>query len=142
MKNPRSIIRIILLVVVGAVFFLAGALKISDPAAFAGAIDVYRLTPRAVSVIVALYVPWLEIFCALALCSAKFRSGALAILAASSVVFVALHIVALAKGLDTCGCFGPDNWLSEHPAPMLVICVLLAAACAWLLAREVKTGAG
>jgi len=79
---------------------------------FARGIDNYKILPWAVSVGLALYLPWLEIICGLALLFRRFYSGALALLLTLLVVFIGATIAAKARGIDiTCGCFGH---VSDH----------------------------
>ncbi len=67
-KHQRSHIfwRILDFAVAG-IFIYAGALKAIDPVQFASDIDNYKILPWPVSVALAFYLPWLEIFCALGL---------------------------------------------------------------------------
>src|SRR4029077_19211092 len=81
---------------VAGVFIYAGALKAIDPVQFASDIDNYKLLPLSVSVAIAFYLPWLEIFCALGLVFRSFYRGALSILSASIVVFTLATIAAKA----------------------------------------------
>ena len=84
-----------------------------------------------VSVAVAFYLPWLEIFCALGLVFRFLYGGALSILSASIVVFTLATIAAKVRGLDiTCGCFGhaSQHWsFASHLATNLAILVALLA---------------
>jgi putative oxidoreductase len=111
--------------VLAGIFMYAGALKAFDPVQFASDIDNYKLLPWPVSVALAFYLPWLEIFCALGLVFRFFYRGALSILSASIVVFTLATIAAKVRGLDiTCGCFGhaSQNWsFPSHLATNLAI---------------------
>jgi uncharacterized membrane protein YphA (DoxX/SURF4 family) len=100
---------------VGAIFVFAGLTKIIDfqplrfldPMEFARDIDNYKILPWTISVWLALYLPWLEIICGLALIFRRLYSGAIAIVAALMVIFIVGSIAAKARGIDiTCGCFG------------------------------------
>ena len=77
--------------VVAGIFIYAGALKAIDPVQFASDIDNYKLLPWPVSVAIAFYLPWLEIFCALGLVFRFLYRGALSILSVSIVVFTLAH---------------------------------------------------
>jgi uncharacterized membrane protein YphA (DoxX/SURF4 family) len=116
---------------VAAIFIYAGALKAFDPVQFASDIDNYKILPWPVSVALAFYLPWLEIFCALALVFRFFYRGGLSILTALIVVFTLATIAAKVRGLDiTCGCFGhaSQNWsFPSHLATNLAILVALLA---------------
>jgi putative oxidoreductase len=110
------------------IFIYAGALKAFDPVQFANDIDNYKILPWPVSVALAFYLPWLEIFCALGLVFRFLYRGALSILAASIVVFTLAIIAAKVRGLDiTCGCFGhaSQNW--SFPSHLATNLAILAA---------------
>src|SRR5205085_7874559 len=82
-------------------------LSLANPAEFASDIDNFKILPWPISVALAFYVPWLEIFCAIGLAFRFFYRGALFILGGSIVVFTLAIIAAKIRGLDiTCGCFG------------------------------------
>src|SRR5947207_11245047 len=66
--------------IIAAVFIYAGALKVLDPVQFAHDIDHYKILPWTIGVGLAFYLPWLEIFCGLALIFRLFYRGALSIL--------------------------------------------------------------
>src|SRR6202048_1721040 len=116
---------------IAAVFIYAGALKVLDPVQFAHDIDHYKILPWTIGVGLAFYLPWLEIFCGLALIFRLFYRGALSILTALVVVFLVATIAAKVRGLDiTCGCFGhaSQNWsFSTHLALDLAILAALLA---------------
>jgi putative oxidoreductase len=117
--------------VLAGIFIYAGALKAFDPVQFANDIDNYKILPWPVSVALAFYLPWLEIFCALGLVFRFLYRGALSILSASIVIFTLATIAAKVRGLDiTCGCFGhaSQNWsFPSHLATNLAILVALLA---------------
>ena len=94
------------LVLAGA-FLYAGASKALDPQAFATDIDHYRLLPHPVVLAVSVYLPWLEIFCGLAVLARRRERGALFVLGGLCVLFCAALASAWFRGLDiSCGCFG------------------------------------
>ena len=110
------------------IFIYAGALKAIDPVQFANDIDNYKLLPWPLSVAIAFYLPWLEIFCALGLVFRFLYRGALSILSASIVVFTLATIAAKVRGLDiTCGCFGHASQHWSFPAHLLTNLAILAA---------------
>ena len=113
-------------VIVAGVFIYAGVLKV-----FAHYIDNYRILPWTVSVALAFYLPWLEIFCGIALVFRFLYRGALSILAAMIVVFTLATFAAKVRGLDiTCGCFGhaSQHWsFASHLATNLTILAALFA---------------
>jgi putative oxidoreductase len=131
-KNRTSnIIWRILDFVLAGIFIYAGALKAIDPVQFASDIDNYKILPWPVSVALAFYLPWLEIFCALALVFRFLYRGALSILMLLIVIFTLATIAAKIRGLDiTCGCFGhvSQHWsFPSHLATNLAILASLLA---------------
>lgn len=91
----------------GGVFIYAGLLKALDPAQFAQDIALYRMTPAVLVAPLALYLPWLELLGGGALALGAWRRGAILVLLALSLVFLAAVGIAWARGLDiSCGCFG------------------------------------
>jgi uncharacterized membrane protein YphA (DoxX/SURF4 family) len=97
----------IVAIVIGGLFIYAGAVKIIDPVEFARDIDNYKVLPWQPSVWLALYLPWLEIFCGLALITRILFRGGVFIVTALMSLFIIISIAAKARGLDvSCGCFG------------------------------------
>ena len=119
--------------ILGGVFIYAGAIKALDPTRFAGDIDNYKVLPWTIAVGLAFYLPWLEIFCGLALVIRRFYLGGLSILTALTSIFIVATVAAKVRGLDiTCGCFGhtSKNWsFSAHLALDLAILAALFALC-------------
>ena len=72
--RPQFLWRIVDVIVAG-IFIYAGVLKMVDPVQFANDIDNYKILPWPVSVALAFYLPWLEIFCGLALIVRYFYRG-------------------------------------------------------------------
>jgi putative oxidoreductase len=128
--------------VVAIVFIYAGVIKVWDPIGFANDIDNYKVLPWAVGVRLAFYLPWLEIFCGLALITRHLYRGGLSILTALVSVFIVASIVAKARGLDiTCGCFGhaSKNWnFTTH----LALDLVLVAALLFLFVRSSSSSRG
>ncbi|HZE57436.1 MAG TPA: MauE/DoxX family redox-associated membrane protein [Chthoniobacterales bacterium] len=94
-------------ILIGGLFIYAGAVKIIDPVEFARDIDNYKMLPWQPSVWLALYLPWLEIFCGLALITRVFFRGGVFIVTALMSLFIIASIAAKTRGLDvSCGCFG------------------------------------
>ena len=114
-------------------------LSLASPAEFASGIDNFKILPWPVSVALAFYLPWLEIFCALALVFRFFYSGALAILSASMVVFTLAIIAAKVRGLDiTCGCFGHASQHWSFPSHLATNLSILAALVALIFANPLR----
>jgi putative oxidoreductase len=115
-------------VIVAGIFIYAGAIKALDPVQFASDIDNYKIVPWPVSVVLAFYLPWLEIFCGFALVVRLLYRGALSILTALILVFTLATVAAKVRGLDiTCGCFGHASQHWSFPAHLLTNLGILAA---------------
>jgi putative oxidoreductase len=132
----------------GAVFIFAGLTKmvdfqpfrVLDPMDFARDIDNYKILPWSINVLLALYLPWLEIICGLALVLRRLYSGALALLLALLVVFIGASFAAKARGIDiTCGCFGHvSDQLSFAWHMVLDLAILAAVVALWKLDRGIS----
>jgi len=127
-------------VIVAGIFIYAGAIKALDPVQFASDIDNYKIVPWPVSVVLAFYLPWLEIFCGFALVVRLLYRGALSILTALILVFTLATVAAKVRGLDiTCGCFGHASQHWSFPAHLATNLGILAALLAlWVSNRSAK----
>jgi putative oxidoreductase len=135
---PQFVWRIVDLIV-GGIFIYAGAIKVLDPVQFAIDIDNYKILPWTISVGLAFYLPWLEIFCGLALILRRLYLGGLSILTGLVAVFLVATIAAKVRGLDiTCGCFGhaSQNW--NFPTHLALDLAILGALLA--LSSRVVSG--
>src|SRR6266446_3172517 len=124
----------ILGLIIAGIFIYAGAIKALDPVQFANDIDNYKILPWPVSVALAFYLPWLEIFCGFALVVRLLYRGALSILTALILVFTLATVAAKVRGLDiTCGCFGHASQHWSFPAHLLTNLAILVALLALFL---------
>jgi uncharacterized membrane protein YphA (DoxX/SURF4 family) len=102
-------------------------LSLGGPVEFANGIDNFKLVPWPVSVALAFYLPWLEIFCALALVFRFFYRGALTLLITLITVFTLAITAAKLRGLDiTCGCFGHASQHWSFPSHLATNLAILA----------------
>lgn len=116
--------------IIGAVFLYAGGLKALDPVGFANNIENYHLLPWPLGIRLAFYLPWLEIFCGVALWLRKGTRGALTIAGALTLIFILASVVAKARGIDvSCGCFGHAARDLSFASHLAIDLVLLAAIC-------------
>ena len=135
---PAKIVLLILRLALGGVFIYAGALKIVDASEFARAIHNYQLTPRLVSTLVAVYLPWLEVLAGLALIARRLPLGATLALTTMSAVFLIALTSAWLRGLDiSCGCFSKEEHKIQTHFPQLFLrdTALLAAAVTLLISE-------
>jgi uncharacterized membrane protein YphA (DoxX/SURF4 family) len=125
--------------IVAGIFIYAGVLKVLDPVQFANDIDNYKILPWPISVALAFYLPWLEIFCGFALVVRLLYRGALSILTALVVVFTLATVAAKVRGLDiTCGCFGHASQHWSFPAHLATNLGILAALLALFLKVRIE----
>lgn len=131
------LVRLGLAFVLAGIFVYTGVVKAIDPLHFASEIQNYRLVSWPIGLCVALYLPWLEISCGLALVVGWLRAGATAILTAAMVFFIGLTIVTRARGIDlSCGCFGHAGKGLGVSAHLAIDFALLAALCLlWFWSR-------
>src|SRR5213596_2842956 len=141
-KNRTSnILRRIVDLIVAGVFIYAGAIKALDPVQFANDIDNYKIFPWPISVALAFYLPWLEIFCGFALVVRLLYRGALSILTTLILTFTLVTIAAKVRGLDiTCGCFGHASQHWSFPSHLATnLAILAALVVLWVSNRSPKS---
>ncbi len=131
-------------------FVHAGALKIWDfghaqtaTPDFVVAIQQYHLLPSPdLAVLLAIYLPWVEIFSALGLFLRRVRMGAALTITGLTTIFIAALASAWARGLRIeCGCFGHDEVSTDFPALLLRDACILGAAL-FLLLRDSRANPG
>ena len=133
----KSLLWRIVDLVVGGIFIYAGVIKALDPVQFANDIDNYKTLPWFVSVRLAFYLPWLEIFCGLAVIFRFLYRGGLSTLTALIAIFIGATIAAKMRGLDiTCGCFGHATQHWSFPQHMTIDLAIFAALVTLLLANR------
>jgi putative oxidoreductase len=94
-------------IVLGLVFITAAVAKIEDPPGFAKAIWAYALFPAWSLNPLALVLPWLELFCGLALCLGFWLRAASLWTGALLLSFCLAITINLARHHPVdCGCFG------------------------------------
>ncbi len=110
----------------GGTFAYAAVQKIAEPTAFATDIEHFRLLPHPLTLALALYLPWLELFCSAAVLARKYEPSALLLIALMCGVFFIALTSAWCRDLDiNCGCFGHSNATSALP---------------WAIARSLALG--
>lgn len=120
------------LVLLSGTFLYAGALKILQPRAFQESILDYQVVGVATAALLAWWLPWFEVLCAVCLWWPRFRRAGLAGITAMVIGFLAILTSAVVRGLAiSCGCFGAsgyDLWVAiAVDSALLVACVV-----AWL----------
>lgn len=148
-----KIIVLLLRFVVAGVFLYAGVMKIWDfrhgqsaTPDFTIAIQHFKILPAPdLAVVLAVYLPWLEVTAAITLFVKRLALGAATAMAGMTVIFLGAIVSAWARGLDiSCGCFGRDEVSISYPSLVCRDGLLLAAALALLIweARQSPPVAG
>lgn len=120
-----GVVKWLLVLLLGGLFFTSGGLKLMDPQAFGKAILNYRLAGESIAWMSALWIPWMEVIGGFGLFLAKWRRPAIWLLGSLIVVFEVILLVTLFRGLDIdCGCFGTKSPTSVSFALMRNIIIL------------------
>ena len=89
--------------------------------------------------LIAVYLPWLEVFVGAAFVARKLSVGAAALSTVMAVIFLGAIASAWSRGLDiTCGCLGHDEGnRTNYPLHIALDAALLVASLAstWLESR-------
>ena len=127
----------ILAIAVGLVFLVTGVLKALDPSGFAIDIQNYRLIPWIPGVLLARYLPWLEILSGGALIFRIGYRGALLCAGLMLATFIVAHGSTRPRGLDvSCGCFGHGSY--RYYWPVVIGDIILLAITFWLLKADFR----
>lgn len=122
--------------ILGGVFLVAGALKVTTPEAMAKATQAYQLLPHDVAAYVGYALPTIEIILGLLLVLGLFTRVAAILTSLLVVAFVIGIAQAWARGLTIdCGCFGGGGTVSADETnylQRLVEDVGLLACGLWL----------
>lgn len=121
-------------VAVGGLFIYSGIVKALDPLGFAQDVRDYQVVGQSLSFLVAVFLPWLEIFAGLFLASGLMKRAGAATISLLLVFFIVLVAATMVRGLDVdCGCFGtlsrkagPGLILEDAVMLYMALCVLFA----------------
>ncbi len=119
---------------VGGLFIYSGIVKVLDPLGFAQNVRDYQVVGPSLAFLVAVFLPWLEIFAGLFLASGLMKRAGAATISVLLVFFIVLIAVTMIRGLDVdCGCFGtlsrkagPGLILADAAMLYMALCVLAA----------------
>ena len=128
-------------IAIAGIFIAAGVMKIWDfaharPATpdFTIAIQHYELLSPDLAVLLAVYLPWLEVIAAIALFTRRLALGAAAAMLGMSAMFLAAIGSASWRGLNiACGCFGKDEATTDYRMLILRDLALLTAVAVLFL---------
>jgi hypothetical protein len=101
-KNVSLAIRVIL----GGIMMYASIDKMANPADFAKIVHNYHVLPVQLVNLLAVFLPWIELFTGLFMVVGKWEKGAALIYSTLLIIFILGLSQALIRGLDiSCGCF-------------------------------------
>jgi putative oxidoreductase len=139
-----KVILLLLRLVVGGVFIYAGALKAWDTQGFATDIRHYSIIPWSDAILLlAVYLPWVELFAGLAVVTRRLYLGGLIAIAGLMLIFIGALTSAWVRGLDiSCGCFGKEKEAIRTNFPQMLARDLgLLGSAVILLAAEAGASA-
>jgi uncharacterized membrane protein YphA (DoxX/SURF4 family) len=122
-------------VMLGCIFIYASLYKIRHPDLFAKAVYNFQLTPEVAVNLVAIWMPWLELFGGALLVFGLWVRGSVLLLNGLLVLFLGALGISLARGLDIhCGCFGAQSGHSMSVVTLLrdSVFLLLGLYVFWL----------
>jgi uncharacterized membrane protein YphA (DoxX/SURF4 family) len=138
---------LILRVVLGAIFLVAGGAKIGHAADFASQIAGFRILPTAVIAPMALVLPFLEVLLGAYLVLGLFTRASAWIAAVVLLVFDGAIASAVIRGMSvSCGCFGPQDktvttWGEvARDAIFVILAVVVALRAPGTLALDRRIG--
>ena len=118
--------------VLGAVFLVAGGMKLAHPGEFFSDLLGFGVPfPEIFLRLVAVFLPWLELLAGLGLLVDFWPETIRPVVAALCLVFVVMLGQAVARGLElNCGCFGAGGrgWFERPAVALARAAVLLALA--------------
>ncbi len=142
-----AIVVLVLRVVLGVIFIVAGASKIGHAIEFAQQIAAFGLVPRALVAPMALGLPFLEVLLGGYLVLGLFTRTAAWIATVLLAVFDLAIASAVMRGLHlSCGCFGPNDstvttwWEVARDAAFVLLALIVALRAPGALAVDAKIG--
>jgi uncharacterized membrane protein YphA (DoxX/SURF4 family) len=147
--SPRTvgIVVLVLRLVLGAIFIVAGVSKVGHADMFAAQIAGFRIVPQAVIAPMAVGLPFLEILLGGYLVLGLFTRAAAWVAVAMLFAFDAAIASAVVRGMTvSCGCFGPNDvtvttWAEvARDAVFVVLAVIVALRAPGALALDRRIG--
>jgi uncharacterized membrane protein YphA (DoxX/SURF4 family) len=139
-SSPGKIFRLVLRIILGAIFVYAGWVKLFGPhlwplslepwQLFAAAISAYGILPLKAVELIARTLPWLEVAVGIMLIAGLGLRFSATVTSLLLLVFFSLMVRAFSRGEEiSCGCFGPGEiisaWTLLRDSSMLAGALLL-----------------
>lgn len=137
---PKTVVRLSL----GVIFLWAGVEKIAHSSSFFSSLLDYEVPfPEVFVRIVAIVLPWLEVFCGVSLFLNAWAETVRPLVSALCLVFILMLGQALLRGIDisNCGCFGSlaNTWFDRPAVAFLRAIALFAGSLLLLPPRTIET---
>lgn len=124
----------------GGIFVYAGVMKAWRPMVFLDDVRSFALLPDPYAGMLAMFLPWLEIFGGLAVITGCLRKGGLLVLNGSLIAFLIAISIAWFRGTDIrCGCFGDSGAATSNYAELIARDLVLLALGLWLAFKQLRT---
>lgn len=132
-------IRWTLSLILGALFIWSASIKLLSPADFSEAVYRYQILPSPTINLASLWVPWVELFCALSLWHPRWRLAGATIVFGMLLVFTAAILSTFIRGIDiSCGCFSVSPEASEAGLINIVRNLAMLTAAGGLAILEIR----
>jgi uncharacterized membrane protein YphA (DoxX/SURF4 family) len=136
-KSRRTFCRAFVFVVrlsLGCIFLYSSIAKMRQPYDFLSDVYGFEMSGPKLGMLLAMVLPWLELFVGICLIGGIFVSGALLASIAMGAMFTFAISSALYRGLNiTCGCFGSSSGVISYLTLVRSGLILVAAVVAYLL---------
>ena len=128
---------VVVRIALGIIFLIASIDKISDPASFARDISNYHFVPFGLENIIAIVLPWLELFIGLGLILGIMVDGASFISGILLILFIILIFQATIRGFNIdCGCGLKEGEMVGWQKMFEDLILLIGSYFVWI--RKVK----
>ncbi len=124
---------VIVRLAIGCMFIWGSLPKIRQPYDFLSDVYSYELVGPKLGMLVAMTLPWLELFVGICLVGGIFIGGALLVSAAMGTMFAFVLSSVIYRGLEiTCGCFGTGSDLVGYWTVIRALLILLFSLIAYI----------
>ena len=121
----------------GGVFVYAGIMKAWNPMVFLDDVRSFALLPDPYAAMLAMFLPWLEIFAGLAVIAGVLRKAGLVVLNLSLLMFLGAIVIAWMRGTDIrCGCFGGSSDATSSYIEIIIRDIVLLSLGIWLAFQQ------
>ena len=120
-------VSLVLRVVVAIIFLYTGMIKLQNPGEFAVSIQNYQIIPVALTNLIAIILPWIEIFSGCLLIFGVYSRASAVILSILTGIFIIAMFSAYLRGLNIdCGCYGPGATIDIYKILLDVLLLLFS----------------